>query len=92
MKLIQVSIKSSKTFEGSEKERCVVVMDNGNLVTASLDGYIKIWSRETCECLHTLIGHADFFGHAKGVNSVSLAILPNDEIVSVFDSYAKIWM
>ena len=60
-------------------------MASGNIVSSSWDETVKIWSRETGACLHTLEGHTY---DVKGV-----AILTDGEVVSASgDGTIKIWM
>ncbi len=52
----------------------VVELKNGNIISGSYDGSIKIWNVETRECVATLLGH-------KGI-VFSVAETQNGEIVS----------
>ena len=57
---------------------------NGNILTASGDGTIKLWDIKTKKCIQTFIGHNDYV--------VSLHCTKgNDFISGSYDSYAMIW-
>ena len=52
---------------------CLLLLNNGNLVSGSTDKTIKIWDLETFECLKTLNGHSD---RVKKIEK-----LPNTELL-----------
>ncbi|RNA20631.1 WD40 repeat, partial [Brachionus plicatilis] len=60
------------------------ILQNGNIVSGSEDQTIKIWHKDTFECLKTINGHN------SEVNC--LAIMQNGNIVSgSWDKTIKIW-
>jgi WD40 repeat protein len=63
---------------------CLLELPDGNIISASWDSKIKIWSIKACECIKTLEGH-------KGTIR-SMVLLPNGNIASCsLDGEIKIW-
>jgi WD40 repeat protein len=62
---------------------CVLELPDGNIISASWDSKIKIWSIKACECIKILEGHK---GSIK-----SMVLLPNGNIASCSLAEIKIW-
>ena len=84
-----INIWDSDTFihssrSHSDSVKCILVLDNGNLASGSVDKTIKIWDHQSFECVDTLRGH----NHEVKC----LGLLENGNLVSSsLDENIKIW-
>ena len=59
-------------------------LKNGNILTASGDGSIKLWDIKSKKCLQTFIGHSDYVVSLLGTNR-------NSFVSGSYDNNAIIW-
>ena len=60
-------------------------LKNGNILTASGDGSIKLWDIKSKKCLQTFIGHSDYVVSLLGTNG-------NSFVSGSYDNNAIIWI